>query len=207
MNLYEKYILPPLLNCACGLSLLKGHRKDIVPRARGAVLEVGIGSSLNKDFYDFDQITEISGLDPNESLLKIARDNNSSLPHKMSLTAGTSERLPFSSNQFDSVVITFSLCTIPRPKQAIKEIRRVLKSKGEIHFCEHGLGDTPNIQRIQNFVEPIWRPLAGGCNLSRDIFGLITEGGFKLFDYEAIYADGVPKFVGYLYKGSAKKIE
>ena len=71
MNLYEKYILPPLLNCACGLSLLKRYRKDIVPRARGAVLEVGIGSSLNKDFYDFDQITEISGLDPNESLLKI----------------------------------------------------------------------------------------------------------------------------------------
>ena len=207
MNLYEKYVLPPLLNCACGLSLLKSHRKDIVPRAKGVVLEIGIGSSLNTDFYNFDQITEINGLDPNESLLKIARDNNSNVRHKINLTVGTSEYLPFSSNQFDSAVITFSLCTIPRPEQAIKEIHRVLKLKGEIHFCEHGLSNVPNIQRIQRFVEPIWKPLAGGCHLSRDIFGLITKGGFKLFDHEAIYADGVPKFAGYLYKGSAKKID
>ena len=90
MNLYEKYVLPPLLNCACGLSLLKSHRKDIVPRAKGVVLEIGIGSSLNTDFYNFDQITEINGLDPNESLLKIARDNNSNGRHKINLTVGTS---------------------------------------------------------------------------------------------------------------------
>ena len=207
MNLYEKYVLPPLLNCVCGLALVKIHRKDIVPRAKGSVLEIGIGSSLNKDLYNFEQITELNGLDPNESLLRIARDNKSSLSGNINLIGGSSEHLPFSNNQFDSVVITFCLCTIPRPELAIKEMYRVLKSKGTIHFCEHGRSNVQYIQKIQKVVEPIWKPLAGGCHLSRDIFGLITTGGFELFDHEAIYADGVPKFLGYLYKGSAKKIE
>lgn len=206
MNLYEKYILPPILNCACGLALLKSHRKDIVPRAMGSVLEIGVGSSLNKAFYNFDQITEIVGLDPNESLLKIAQDNSSNLSDKISLVGGTSEHLPFPSNHFDSVVITFSLCTIPQPEKAMKEIRRVLKLSGRIHFCEHGQSPNPGVEKLQRFVEPIWKPLAGGCHLSRDIFTLITDGGFELFDHETIYADDVPKFVGHLYKGSAKKI-
>lgn len=207
MNLYEKYILPPILNCACGLPLLKSHRKDIVLRAKGSVLEIGIGSSLNTDFYDFDEITGITGLDPNKSLLKIAQYNNSNLLDKIHLTGGTSEYLPFPSNQFDSVVVTFSLCTIPQPDKAVKEIKRVLKLKGDLHFCEHGLSHAPKIKRLQRFVEPIWKPLAGGCHLSRDIFRLITDGGFQLFDHETIYATGVPKFVGHLYKGSAKKID
>ncbi|MBA4740202.1 MAG: methyltransferase domain-containing protein [Burkholderiales bacterium] len=206
VNLYEKYILPPILNCACGLPLLRSHRQDIVKRARGSVLEIGIGSSLNKDFYNHEQITGIVGLDPNESLLKIAQINESDQPNTINLSGGLSEQLPFPNNQFDSVVVTFSLCTIPKPEQALKEIGRVLKSKGALHFCEHGLSHVSNIEKLQKFIEPIWKPLAGGCHLSRDMFKLVTDGGFQLCDHEMIYADGVPKFLGHLYKGSAKKI-
>ncbi|MDA0237045.1 MAG: class I SAM-dependent methyltransferase [Proteobacteria bacterium] len=205
MNFYEKYILPPILNCACGLSSLKSHREDIVSRAKGAVLEIGIGSSLNLDFYKQDQITEITGIDPNESLLKIAQRSNPNKTPKINLIAGISEQLPFSDRQFDSAVVTFSFCTIPNPEIAIREIKRTLKPKGLLHFCEHGISDSPHLKKWQQRIEPIWKPLAGGCHLTRDIFALIASNGFQLFDHKTIYADHVPKVVGHLYSGSAIK--
>ena len=206
MNFYEKHILPPVLNCACGLSLLKRHREDIVSRARGKVLEIGIGSSLNLDFYKLDQITEITGIDPNESLLKIAQRSHPKKKYKINLIGGISEQLPFLDQQFDSAIVTFSLCTIPNPEKAIREIKRTLRSNGVLHFCEHGISDSPHLKKWQHLIEPIWKPLAGGCHLTRDIFDLIASNGFELFDHQAIYAKQAPKLVGHLYKGSARKL-
>lgn len=206
MNFYERHILPPILNCVCGMPLLNGHREEIVKRARGSVLEIGVGSSLNTKFYDYDQITDVTGIDPNESLLRIAKDNKSDNSKRVNLVSAVSEQLPFTNSRFDSVVVTFSFCTIPDPSEAIEEIKRVLKPGGDLHFCEHGLSENPKLQKWQRRLEPMWTPLAGGCHLSRDIFDLIGTTDFELHDHETMYVDKIPKFVGYVYKGSAKKI-
>jgi|TARA_B110000305_G_C19405080_1_gene622269 ubiquinone/menaquinone biosynthesis C-methylase UbiE len=205
MNFYEKHILPPILNCVCGLPLLKSHRENIVSRAKGAVLEIGIGSSLNIDFYKFDRITEITGIDPNESLLKIAQLSKPKLNPKINLIGGISEQLPFPDQQFDSAVVTFSLCTIQHPELAVREIKRILKPDGVLHFCEHGISDSPHLKKWQERIEPIWKPLAGGCHLTRDIFDLIASNGFTLFDHQTIYVEHIPKIAAHLYKGSARK--
>jgi len=205
MNFYERQILPPILNCVCGLPLLNGYREGIVKRARGSVLEIGLGSSLNTKFYAHEQVTEITGIDPNESLLHIAAQNESPHQGKINLIRAVSERLPFENNRFDSAVVTFSLCTIPEPVLALEEIKRVLRPGGDLHFCEHGLSDNPKVQKWQRWLEPLWKPLAGGCHLKRDIFSLIRATGFKLHDHETMYVKNIPKFIGYIYKGSAKK--
>lgn len=203
MNIYEQYVLPPILNCLCGLRFLEAHRREIVSEARGLVLEIGIGSSLNEAFYLPERISQVIGIDPNETLLNIA-SNRSHESKKINLVRGLSETLPFRTNQFDSIVVTFCFCSIPNPNLALLEIKRVLKSGGEVHFCEHGLAPDARIQQWQRKIEPAWRILAGGCHLTRNIFDLFQGNEFELTNSTTLYARNVPKIAGFIYKGTAK---
>ena len=205
MTLYEKYFLPKLLDCCCGMEGFQKKRAQIIPRVYGRVLEIGIGSGLNFDFYDFERVTEIVGVDPAVTSLVIAKSRASNFHSKISFIEATAESIDLESSTFDSVVIGFSLCTIPDPIQALAEANRLLKPGGSLFFIEHGLAPEPNVQKWQHRITPMWKKIAGGCNLNRNIEELILAEGFIFKDLKKKYIKG-PKIASYLYYGEAPKI-
>jgi ubiquinone/menaquinone biosynthesis C-methylase UbiE len=203
MGLYDKYILPHFLNCACGSKPIKYQREKVVPMAEGLVLEVGIGSGLNIPYYDAAKVDKILGLDPSEELnrmaLKVAEDKG--IPVEFILSGA--EAMPLPDNHVDTVLVTFTICTIPEVAAANKEMLRVLKPGGKMIFCEHGLAPDTNVSKWQSRIDPIWGKIAGGCHLNRDIPGLITAAGFEIEAMEQMYLPSTPKFAGYNYWGTA----
>jgi len=203
MGLYDKYILPHFLNCACGSKPIKYQREKVVPMAEGLVLEVGIGSGLNIPYYDAAKVDKILGLDPSEELnrmaLKVAEDKG--IPVEFILSGA--EAMPLPDNHVDTVLVTFTICTIPEVAAANKEMLRGLKPGGKMIFCEHGLAPDTNVSKWQSRIDPIWGKIAGGCHLNRDIPGLITAAGFEIEAMEQMYLPSTPKFAGYNYWGTA----
>ena len=203
MGFYDKYILPHFLNCACGSKPIVYQREKVVPMAEGLVLEVGIGSGLNIPFYDSSKVDKILGLDPSEELnrmaLKVAADKG--IPVEFIL--GGAEAIPLPDNHVDTVLVTYTMCTIPEVAAANKEILRVLKPQGKMIFCEHGLAPDANISKWQNRIDPYWGKIAGGCHLNRNIPALIAEAGFEIESMEQMYLPSTPKFAGYNYWGTA----
>jgi ubiquinone/menaquinone biosynthesis C-methylase UbiE len=204
MSLYERYILPPLINCACDTRLLRKRRADLVPAARGHVLEVGIGSGLNFDYYNATQVSSVTGIDPSTGLLAYARRRLDTIEIPVELIPAGAEHIPLTGASIDTVVVTFSLCTIPDVAAALDEMRRVLKSDGQLLFCEHGLAPDANVQRWQKRLDPLWGKLAGGCHLSRDIPQLLRKAGFRFDNLQSGYLQHAPRFAGYLYQGAAR---
>ncbi|MDB4260329.1 class I SAM-dependent methyltransferase [Porticoccaceae bacterium] len=207
MSFYDKYILPSFLNCACGAKPILYQRGKVVPLAEGLVLEVGIGSGLNIPFYDAGKVDKVIGLDPspelNEMAEKVVSKTAAENGLDVEIILGSAEAMPFPDNHFDSVVITYTLCTIPDAESANLEIRRVLKPGGKLIFCEHGLAPDAGVAKWQGRIDPIWGKIAGGCHLNRDIPQLITGAGFTLETLEQMYLPSTPKFAGYNYWGVA----
>ena len=205
MGFYDKYILPRFLNCACGTKPINYQRDKIVPLAKGIVLDIGIGSGLNIPFYNKSNIDHFYGLDPSEELLKIAKSLAKKSELEIEFLQCGAEAIPLPDQSIDTVLITYTMCTIPDIKLSNSEIMRVLKPGGQLLFCEHGLAPDKNIAKWQRRINPIWRKIAGGCNLNRDIPKLITSSGFKISNMEEMYLPSTPKFAGYNYWGIAKK--
>ena len=205
MSFYDKYILPKFLNCACGTKPINYQRDKIVPLAKGIVLDIGIGSGLNIPFYNKSNIDHLYGLDPSEELLKIAKPLAKKNELEIEFLQCGAEAIPLPDQSIDTVLITYTMCTIPDIKLSNSEIMRVLKPEGQLLFCEHGLAPDKNIAKWQRKINPIWSKLAGGCNLNRDIPKLITSSGFKISNMEEMYLPSTPKFAGYNYWGVAKK--
>lgn len=205
MGFYDKYILPRFLNCACGTKPINYQRDKIVPLAKGIVLDIGIGSGLNIPFYNKSNIDHLYGLDPSEELLKIAKSVAKKNELKVKFLQCGAEAIPLPDKSIDTVLITYTMCTIPDIKLSNSEITRVLKPEGQLLFCEHGLAPDKNIAKWQRRINPIWSKIAGGCNLNRDIPKLITSSGFKISNMEEMYLPSTPKFAGYNYWGVAKK--
>jgi len=166
------------------------QRTKLVPHARGRVLEVGIGSGLNLPFYDADRVTRVWGLDPSEELTARARDAAEDVPFDVELVTAGSEEIPFDAASFDTVVVTYTLCTIPEVVPALREMARVLKPDGRLLFCEHGVAPDADVRRWQERMNPIWRRLGGGCHLNRDVPDLIRRGGFEVTELETMYIPG-----------------
>ena len=205
LSFYDKYILPKLLNCACGSKPINYQRDKIVPLAKGIVLDIGIGSGLNIPFYNKSNIDHLYGLDPSEELLKIAKPLAKKNELEIEFLQCGAEAIPLPDQSIDTVLITYTMCTIPNIKLSNSEIMRVLKPEGQLLFCEHGLAPDKNIAKWQRRINPIWSKIAGGCNLNRDIPKLITSSGFKISNMEEMYLPSTPKFAGYNYWGVAKK--
>ena len=205
MGFYDKYILPKFLNCACGSKPINYQRDKIVPLAKGVVLDVGIGSGLNIPFYNKSKIDYLYGLDPSEELIKLAKPVAKKNEFEIEFLQCGAEAIPLPDNSIDTVLITYTMCTIPDIKLSNSEIMRVLKTEGQLLFCEHGLAPDKNIAKWQRRINPIWNKIAGGCNLNRDIPNLITSSGFKILNMEEMYLPSTPKFAGYNYWGVAKK--
>ena len=204
MSLYENYFLPRLLDFCCGMEGFQNKRSQIVPMAHGRVLEIGIGSGLNFEHYNFDKIDEIVGVDPAVSSIAIARSRSSQYNSKISFIESSAESIALESGSFDCVVVGYSLCTIPEPLKALAEARRLMKSNGSLLFMEHGLAPEQNIQKWQHRLTPGWKKIAGGCNLNRDIADLISASGFQFKSLKKKYIKG-PKILSFQYYGEAIK--
>ena len=202
MSFYDKYILPSFLNCACGSKPIKYQRSKVVPMAEGVVLEVGIGSGLNIPYYDSTKISAIIGLDPSEELNNMAKKVAADKSLEVDFILGSAEAIPLPDNHVDSVLVTYTMCTIPDALSANKEMRRVLKPGGKMIFCEHGLAPDANVSKWQNRIDPYWGKIAGGCHLNRNIPALITEAGFEIESMEQMYLPSTPRFAGYNYWGT-----
>lgn len=204
MNFYQRTIEPALVSFACGLKPIRKQREKIVPRAHGVVLEVGFGSGLNLPFYDPARVKKLFALEPCEGMRRRAAGRLASTPLDVELLDLPGERVPLGAESVDSIIITYTMCTIPDVAAALAEIRRVLKPGGEMFFCEHGRAPDPGVARWQDRLNGAWGALAGGCNLNRDIPALIRNGGFEISGLEEMYLPKTPKIAGYNYWGEAK---
>jgi ubiquinone/menaquinone biosynthesis C-methylase UbiE len=205
LGLYDKYILPKFLNCACGSKPINYQRQKVVPLAKGKVLDIGIGSGLNIPFYNSDQIDKVIGIDPSHELIELAKELANDSKASIELVIGSAESIPYPDNFFDTVLVTYTMCTIPNVAIANKEMWRVLKDDGRLIFCEHGLAPDKKISKWQNRIDPFWGKIAGGCHLNRDIQKLITDAGFSFESLDKMYIPNTPKFAGYNYWGIGKK--
>ena len=203
MSLYDKYVLPKFLNCACGSNPVSRQRQKVVPLVEGKVLEVGVGSGLNLPFYDKSKIDELWGLDPSEELSDMARKVADRENIVVNFISSGAEEIPLPDSYFDSVLITYTMCTIPEVARANREIKRVLKTGGKLIFCEHGEAPDENIRKWQKRINPFWGKLAGGCNINRKIPLLIQNAGFEIVELEEMYLPKTPKIAGYNYWGFA----
>jgi ubiquinone/menaquinone biosynthesis C-methylase UbiE len=204
MGFYARYILPTFLDLAMRQPPIMRQRAKVVPRAAGRVLEVGIGSGLNISFYDQAKIEKVWGLDPSLELQKMARRRAAECGLNIEYVGLSGEEIPIDDAFFDSIVITYTLCTIPDAPRALREMRRVLKPGGQMCFVEHGLAPDQSIARWQHRLNTVWPAIAGGCNMNRPIPDLIRQAGFEINGLETMYLPG-PKPLTYNYWGTATR--
>jgi len=201
-NWYERHILPYLLDIACGVKPVRRQREKVVPLAEGRVLEVGIGTGLNMRHYDPSKVTKVIGLDPALQLHRFARKRIARAGLDVELVGLSAEKIPFDDASFNSVLVTYTLCTIPDPIAALNEMRRVLMPGGRLIFCEHGRAPDVGVGRWQDRLTPCWKKIAGGCHLNRDVPALLIETGFECKDLQAMYLPG-PRPLTYNFWGEA----
>jgi len=202
MSFYEENILPHLINCACGIGSVEKQRQKVVPGATGKVLEIGMGSGLNLKHYDASHVDKVWGLEPSLGMRKKAQKNISKCDLEVEWLGLPSEQIPLDDKSADTIVLTYTLCTIPDGSAALGEMRRVLKPNGRLLFCEHGEAPDENIQRWQQRINPVWRRFAGGCNLNKKIPSLIRAAGFNIKEMGESYIPG-PRVAAYNYWGTA----
>ena len=201
MGFYAERILPWLLNLAMHNRDLLPYRRHLVPAARGRVLEIGIGPGLNLPFYG-PAVDEVIGLDPSLPLLRMAEARAPRQRLPIQLIGGSAEAIPLDDASVDTVVSTWTLCSIGGLADALAEMRRVLKPSGSMLFVEHGRAPDEGVARWQDRLTPVWRPIAGGCHLNRAIDAEIARSGFSLTELQTGYMRG-PKPFTFMYEGRA----
>lgn len=199
---YERHLLPYVIDIACGVKPVRLQREKVVPLARGRVLEIGIGTGLNLAHYDKGKVQKIVGLDPALEMHRLARKRMKRAGLAVELCGLSAEKIPFESGAFDTVLVTYTLCSIPDPVAALKEMRRMLGPGARLVFCEHGLAPDASVRRWQDRLTPVWSKLGGGCHLNRDIPGLLRQAGFYSQDVQSMYLPG-PRPLTYNYWGTA----
>ena len=203
MSLYSKYILSRLINAGCGSKPIRKQREKVLPLCEGEVLEIGVGSGLNFAYYDPNNVSKIYALEPDSEMLRQARIAAKSWDLNIEFIESGAEEIALGDNVVDTVLLTYTLCSIRYPELALKEIRRVLRKNGKLVYCEHGIAPERGVRNVQNIMNYFYPYLVGGCNLNRDIPDLIRKNGFKLEDIETMYLPGTPKWSGYNYWGLA----
>lgn len=204
MGLYDRFILPHVIELAMRQKTFTPFRERVAGAARGRVLEIGIGSGLNLASYCAGA-EEVYGVDPSTELLAKASHRVKTARIPVRLIEGSSEKLPFDDRSFDTIVMTFSLCSIPDGALAMREMRRVLRPDGKLLFVEHGRAPDPTVVRWQNWLTPAWKRLAGGCHLNRKIDDLIKAGGFRIERLSQDYLKSAPRPFSFIYEGSAQR--
>ena len=203
MGFYLDHIVPVLLHAAMRDKRIRPFREKVIPKAQGRVLEVGVGSGLNLPFYGT-AVTSVTGLDPSKPLLKRAEDPAGHTAFPVELIEGSAEEMAFENASFDSVVTTWSLCSIPDAAKALREMRRVMKADGQLLFVEHGRAESSSVRAWQNRLNPYWHCVSGGCNVNRDIMALIRGAGLTVEGVTEGHQLAGPKIFTYFYEGIAR---
>lgn len=201
MSWYDQHVLPRLLDLAMSTKRLTPYRERTIARAEGRVLELGLGSGANLPLYT-NRASEVLGLDPHPKMLDMALDKIPSVPTRV--VRGSAEAIPLDAASIDTVVTTWSLCSIPDAGAALREMRRVLKPGGKLLFIEHGRSFDANVRKWQDRLNPIWRKIAGGCNLNRPIEDLVRAADFEIEEIDTCYIPG-PRPMTFQYEGWARK--
>jgi ubiquinone/menaquinone biosynthesis C-methylase UbiE len=201
MGFYERRILPRLVHLSMRQDTFLAYRRRVVPAAQGRVLEIGVGSGLNLPLYT-DAAEHVVGVDTSPRLLSMARQVHRTGATSTELIEGSAEALPLEDKSIDTVVTTWTLCTIPDVNAALREMRRVLKPSGALLFVEHGRSPDEKVRRWQDRLTPVWKRLGGGCHLNRPIRVLLEDSGFRIERVETGYMKG-PKPMTFMYEGKA----
>jgi ubiquinone/menaquinone biosynthesis C-methylase UbiE len=201
MGFYNERILPHVINLAMRNRELLSYRRRVVSQARGRVLEIGIGSGLNLPWYG-PRVDTLIGLDPVAPLIDMAREGADRCKIPVSFINGSAQSMPIDRASIDTIVTTWTLCSIPDAAAALQEMRRVLKSDGRLLFVEHGSAPEPNVRKWQNRLTPIWKRIGGGCHLNRPIRTFIEDAGFRIVQLDTSYAPG-PRPLAFFYEGCA----
>jgi ubiquinone/menaquinone biosynthesis C-methylase UbiE len=202
MSFYRRYVLPCLCHLAMRQKQLVPFRRRVIGAAEGRVLEIGIGSGLNLALYR-PTTRAVVGLEPSPELLRMARRRGASTPVPVEFLEASAETIPLEGRSVDTVVTTWTLCTIPDAPRALSEMRRVLKPGGALLFVEHGRAPEPGVARWQDRLDPLWSRIAGGCHLNRKIDALISGTGFRIDALEHARLPG-PRTHSFLYEGRAR---
>lgn len=205
MGWYERWILPRVLDAACGMKIVGEQRAKIVSSARGVVLEPGIGSGLNLPFYRASEVSKLIGVDPSIELGNKARERSASVPFPVSLHSQSAELDAVEPGSVDTVVFTYTLCTVPDVAKVLAAAHRALKPDGVLLFCEHARAPDASVRGWQQRIEPVWKALAGGCHLTRDAAQAIRDAAFTIESLEEHYLDQAPRFAGFHQIGRASK--
>ena len=188
MGFYEDRVLPHMINLACGGRPIERQRLKVVPMAEGRVLEVGMGPGLNIPFYDAERVEMVWGLEPSEGMRRKAQENLAKAPFPVEWLGLPGEQIPLDDKSADTVLLTYTLCTIPDFEAALAQMRRVLKPGGKLIFCEHGRAPDSDVkvQRWQDRINPLWKRIAGGCNVNRPVAPMIEGAGFVVRQIETM---------------------
>lgn len=204
MGVYSSYVLPRIIDKVCAQKNMAELRTNYVPRATGNVLEIGLGSGHNLEHYT-ESVIKVTAIDPAEEVTDLAQERIATAVPPVQLLNTSAEKIPFESDTFDTVVSTWTLCSIPDVTSALAEIRRVIKPGGQFIFIEHGASPDEKIVRWQQRIEPVWKFCGGGCHLTRNAPRLIEAAGFSLPELETGYYSG-PRWVSYTYRGVARPV-
>lgn len=205
MGFYDRHILPRLLNSGMSQEPIAQQRRKVVPRAQGRVLEIGFGAGHNLPFYDPDKVTHLWALEPAAEMRARAAQRVEACPIPLEFLDLEAEEIPLADNEADTVLVTYTLCSIPDVMRALSEMRRVLKPEGRLIFCEHGEAPDVSVGRWQNRLTPLWKRIGGGCHLNRPIPTMIEGAGFHIHGLQTMYLPDMPRFVGFNYWGEAAK--
>jgi len=203
MGFYSEYILPRATHFACSLKPAMMQRRKVVPLAAGRVLEIGIGSGLNLPFYVPGKVEYLWGLDPSRENWAVQEDKRTPVDFEVEFLEASAAAIPLADASADSLLITYTMCSLPDVHQALEEMRRVLKPGGQLIFCEHGVAPDAGVRRWQERLNPLWRRLSGGCNLNRSAPKLLQQAGFRILAMEAAYIPGW-KPASFNYWGTAR---
>ncbi|MEO1038622.1 MAG: class I SAM-dependent methyltransferase [Pseudomonadota bacterium] len=204
MSFYEERILPHLIGLACGAPQIMKQRSLLVPEAEGRVLEIGFGAGPNLGFYDPAKVERLFALEPSAGMRRKAAPAIAASPLEVEVIDLPGEEIPLDDASMDTIVLTYTLCTIPDTVAALAQMRRVLKPGGRLLFSEHGAAPDEAVAKWQRRIEPIWKPIAGGCHLTRKPDALLQEASFKIESLDQAYLPRSPKFAACNYRGVAR---
>ncbi|MEW5423059.1 class I SAM-dependent methyltransferase [Amorphus sp. 3PC139-8] len=203
MGIYQRLIGPKLIRMACGAGVLARQRQKVVPKAQGVVVELGVGGGHNLPFYDRQKVTRLIAVNPPDGHSDPDQLARRADGLSLEFLGESAEALSLETASADTVVVTYTLCSIPDVNAALSEARRILKPGGRMHFCEHGRSTNASTARLQERLTPLWRPLACGCHLDRDPIALLTGTGFAIEHLDQGSLKGVPDVVGFHHVGTA----
>jgi ubiquinone/menaquinone biosynthesis C-methylase UbiE len=203
VSFYDDRVLPHLIKLACSSKPARKQREKIVHRAYGDVLEIGFGGGLNLPFYDRNNVRRVFGLEPSAGMRRSARGMIEASDIDVELIDLPGEEIPLDDNSVDSILVTFTLCTIPDALAALDGMRRVLKPGGHLFYCEHGKAPDAGVYKWQRRMNPAWRAVSGGCNMDRDIPALLEASGFMIEDDNRMYIPGI-RALSYNFWGAAR---